>query len=311
VLIGWSLVLGSCKYTLISGIRRIKKKSKDWLIPNIFTCELYHYHHKRMNPVIKRNNVKVIGNGQQVMLFAHGFGCDQQSWQFIIDSFSDSSKVILFDYVGAGKSDLSQYDKVKYGTLNGYAQDVLDICEALDLQDVIFVGHSVSSMIGVLAAIAKPDYFKKLIFIGPSPRYLNDENYVGGFEAEDLASLFDFMDSNYLGWSSQLAPVIMGNADKPELGAFLTNSFCMTDPDIARQFARVTFYSDNRDDLGKLNIDSLTLQCSDDIIAPLAVGDYMKANVPGNALTVLTATGHCPHISAPEETINAIKAYLS
>lgn len=263
------------------------------------------------NPVLKRNNVQVIGNGRQVMLFAHGFGCDQQSWQFIVDAFTEDYKVVLFDYVGAGKSDLSQYDKDKYGSLQGYAQDVLDICEALDLHDVIFVGHSVSSMIGLLAAIRSPQYFRKLIFIGPSPRYLNEEDYTGGFERTDLDSLFEFMDSNYLGWSSQLAPAIIGNAERPELGAFLTNSFCATDPEIARQFARVTFYSDNRNDLGKLTVDSLTLQCSDDIIAPLAVGDYMHANTPGNALTILTATGHCPHISAPLETIRCIKDYLS
>lgn len=262
------------------------------------------------NPVLKRNNVKITGKGTQVMLFAHGFGCDQQSWQFIIDSFTEDFRVILFDYVGAGKSDLSQYDKEKYADLKGYAQDVLDICEALDLHDVIFVGHSVSSMIGLLAANKAPQYFKKLIFIGPSPRYINEEGYVGGFERTDLESLFEFMDSNYLGWSSQLAPTIMGNPDQPEHGAFLTNSFCMTDPEIARQFARVTFYSDNRQDLSKLTVDSLTLQCSDDIIAPLAVGDYMKANVPGNSLKVLNATGHCPHISAPEETVEAIRAYL-
>ncbi|MEO6631687.1 MAG: alpha/beta hydrolase [Mucilaginibacter sp.] len=264
-----------------------------------------------INHVLKRNNVKVIGRGTQVMLFAHGFGCDQQSWQFIVDAFTEDYRVVLFDYVGAGKSDLSQYDRDKYNNLQGYAQDVLDICEALDLLDVIFVGHSVSSMIGLLAAVKSPHYFKKLIFIGPSPRYLNDEDYTGGFEREDLDSLFDFMDSNYLGWSSQLAPAIMGNADKPELGAFLTNSFCTTDPEIARQFARVTFYSDNRQDLDKLTVKSLTLQCSDDIIAPLAVGDYMHTNTPGNAMTVLTATGHCPHISAPEETVRSIKSYLS
>lgn len=263
-----------------------------------------------LNRILKRNNVQVIGHGPQVMLFAHGFGCDQQSWQFVTDAFTDDYKVVLFDYVGAGKSDMSQYDQEKYNTLRGYAQDVLDICEALDLSNVIFVGHSVSSMIGLLAAIKSPQYFQKLIFIGPSPRYLNDTGYIGGFERPDLDSLFDFMDSNYLGWSSQLAPAIMGNADKPELGVFLTNSFCATDPEIARQFARVTFYSDNREDLAKLTIDSLTLQCSDDIIAPLPVGEYMQANTPRTTLKVLTATGHCPHISAPVEIINTIKSYL-
>jgi sigma-B regulation protein RsbQ len=264
-----------------------------------------------LNPILKRNNVTIAGRGRQVMLFAHGFGCDQQSWQFVVDAFTDDYKVILFDYVGAGKSDLSQYDTVKYASLEGYAQDVLDICEALDLSEVIFVGHSVSSMIGLLAAVKEPQYFKKLVFIGPSPRYLNDEGYTGGFEKADLDSLFEFMDSNYLGWSSAMAPAIMGNADQPEHGAFLTNSFCMTDPDIARQFARVTFFSDNRADLEKLQTESLTLQCSDDIIAPVAVGDFVRSNTPKNSLVMLKATGHCPHISAPAETIAAIKRYLA
>jgi sigma-B regulation protein RsbQ len=214
-----------------------------------------------MELIIKRNNVNVIGTGEKVMLFAHGFGCDQRSWQFVVDAFTDDHRVVLFDYVGSGGSDLTQYTSDKYGKLDGYAQDVLDICEALDLKEVIFVGHSVSSMIGMLAAIKKPEYFSKLIFIGPSPRYLNDAGYTGGFERADLESLFEFMDSNYLGWSNTMAPVIMGNADRPELGQFLTNSFCSTDPEVAREFARVTFFSDNREDLSKFNIDSLTLQC--------------------------------------------------
>jgi sigma-B regulation protein RsbQ len=264
-----------------------------------------------MSSSIKRNNVNVIGNGQKVMLFAHGFGCDQNSWKFIIDAFTNDYKLILFDYVGSGKSDLSEYDTSKYGTLQGYAQDILDICHELNIKDAIFVGHSVSSMIGVLAAKKDPALFEKLIFIGPSPRYLNEEGYTGGFEKADLEALFEFMDNNYLGWSSALAPAIIGNADRPELGEFLTNSFCSTDPDIAREFARVTFFSDNRADLKDLAVESLTLQCSDDIIAPIAVGNYINANLPKNTLVIMKATGHCPHISEPEETVAAIKAYLS
>jgi sigma-B regulation protein RsbQ len=264
-----------------------------------------------MDNILKRNNVAVIGDGSQTMMFAHGFGCDQNSWKFIVDAFTDDYKLVLFDYVGAGRSDLSQYDARRYSTLGGYAQDVLDICRALDLSDVIFVGHSVSSMIGLLAARQEPSYFKKLIFIGPSACYLNEEGYTGGFERADLENLFEFMDTNYLGWSGSLAPAIMGNADRPELGEFLTNSFCSTDPKIARQFARVTFYSDNRQDLKHLTVPSLTLQCSDDIIAPLFVGDYIRDNTPGNTLVVMQATGHCPHISEPEETINVIKAYMN
>mgnify|MGYP003575748630 CR=1 FL=1 len=245
------------------------------------------------------------------MLFAHGFGCDQNSWKFVTDAFAKDYKLILFDYVGAGKSDLSSYSSSRYGTLNGYAQDILEICDELKLEETIFVGHSVSSMIGLLAAVQHPAFFEKLVFVGPSPRYLNDEGYHGGFERADLEALFEFMDSNYLGWSSQLAPAIMGNADRPELGAFLTSSFCSTDPDIAREFARVTFFSDNRVDLPKLTVPSLTLQCTDDIIAPLSIGEYIAANTPSNTLYLMEASGHCPHISEPQETIKAIKKYLN
>jgi sigma-B regulation protein RsbQ len=260
---------------------------------------------------VRRNNVKISGRGTQPIMFAHGFGCDQQSWQFITDAFEDDYKVILFDYVGAGHSDLSAFDPSKYSSLEGYAEDVLDICEELDLRNVIFVGHSVSSMIGILAANKNPEYFEKLILIGPSPRYLNDEGYVGGFERKDLENLFEFMDSNYLGWSSTMAPAIMGNPDRPELGQFLTTSFCTTDPDIARSFARTTFFSDNREDLEKVSKPSLTLQCSDDIIAPEQIGEFVRQHTPGNTLYHMKATGHCPHISAPGETIKAIKEYLN
>jgi sigma-B regulation protein RsbQ len=263
-----------------------------------------------MESIIKRNNVQIIGKGHQAILFAHGFGCDQQSWKYIVDSFTDDYQVVLFDYVGSGKSDLNQYDSVKYSSLDGYAQDILDICEALQLKDIIFVGHSVSSMIGLLAAIKQPAYFQKLVFIGPSPRYLNDVDYKGGFEQADLESLFEFMDSNYLGWSSALAPTIMGNPDRPELGEFLTDSFCSNDPAIAQEFARVTFFSDNRADLHKLRVKSLTLQCSEDIIAPIQVGNYVKEHIPGNSIIIMRATGHCPHISEPEETISAIKSFI-
>lgn len=263
-----------------------------------------------MNYVMQRNNVTIVGDGSQVMLFAHGFGCDQNAWRYITNAFTPDYTIVLFDYVGAGKSDHSAYDKVKYSTLAGYAQDVLDICEALDLKDVIFVGHSVSSMIGVLAAKQKPEYFKKMVFVGPSPRYLNDDGYVGGFEMSDLEKLFEIMDSNYLGWSKTLAPAIMGNTNAPALGEELANSFCATDPDIAKQFARVTFLSDNRTDLSGLKVESLTLQCSEDIIAPLEVGYYMQEHTPNNTLILMKAKGHCPHMSAPDETILAIKSFI-
>lgn len=260
--------------------------------------------------VEKRNNVSISGKGKQPMLFAHGFGCDKNVWRYITPAFEEDYKIILFDYVGAGKSDLTAYDKERYDSLEGYAQDILEICASLDLQNVIFVGHSVSSMIGVLAAKEKPELFDCLIFIGPSPRYINDSDYVGGFERKDIEDLLEVMDSNYLGWSKTMAPVIMGNQDRPELGEELTNSFCATDPDIAKQFARVTFLSDNRMDLPVTQVPSFIMQCSEDAIAPLQVGEYVHKNIPDNTMEVMKATGHCPHLSAPQETVETIKGYL-
>jgi sigma-B regulation protein RsbQ len=263
------------------------------------------------NSVLSRNNVKVFGDGVQPMVLAHGFGCDQNMWRFVTPAFSADYKIVLFDYVGSGKSDLGAYDKNKYRSLSGYAQDVLDVCHALDLQNVIFVGHSVSSMVGVLAAIREPSLFSNLILVGPSPRYINDLPYVGGFERRDIEELLDTMDKNYIGWSNFIAPAIMKNADRPELAQELTDSFCSTDPVIARNFAEATFLSDNRADVPKVNVPSLILQCSDDIIAPNSVGDYLAREMPGSTFQQLQATGHCPHMSHPEETIEAIKAYLA
>jgi sigma-B regulation protein RsbQ len=244
------------------------------------------------------------------MLFAHGFGCDQHMWRFVAPAFEATHRVILFDHVGAGGSDLTAYDETKYGSLAGYATDVVELCEELSLQDVVFVGHSVSAMIGVLAAEQRPDLFGALVLVGPSPRYINDEGYVGGFEAEDIAELLDALDSNYLGWSASMAPVIMGHADEPQLGAELTASFCRTDPTIARHFARVTFTSDNRDDLGSVQVPTLVLQCADDVIAPASVGRYVHDRIPGSRLVELSATGHCPNLSAPDETTAAIRAFV-
>lgn len=260
--------------------------------------------------VKKRNNISIFGKGKQPMLFAHGFGCDKNVWRYITPAFEEDYKIVLFDYVGAGKSDLTAYDKERYDSLEGYAQDILEICASLDLQNVIFVGHSVSSMIGVLAAKEKPEFFDSLIFIGPSPKYINDSGYVGGFERKDIEDLLEVMDSNYLGWSKTIAPVIMGNQDRPELGEELTNSFCATDPDIAKQFARVTFLSDNRMDLPVTRVPSFTMQCSEDAIAPLQVGEYVHKNIPDNTMEVMKATGHCPHLSAPRETVDTIRGYL-
>jgi sigma-B regulation protein RsbQ len=260
--------------------------------------------------VVQRSNVRVRGRGIRPMLFAHGFGCDQNMWRLVAPAFEDSYRTVLFDHVGAGQSEISAYNRTKYATLDGYATDVLDICEELALSDVVFVGHSVSAMIGVLAAKRQPDRFGALILIGPSPRYLNDTDYVGGFSRQDIDALLDSLDSNYLGWSSAMAPVIMGNPDRPELGGELANSFCRMDPAIAADFARVTFLSDSREDLAEVQTPTLILQCSDDVIAPYSVGSYVHGRMPASRLVTMKATGHCPNLSAPDETIEAIVNFL-
>ena len=261
--------------------------------------------------VLARHNVTVHGpvDGQPLM-FAHGFGCDQNMWRFVAPSFADRYRVVLFDHVGAGGSDVAAYDAARYSSLGGYADDVVEICEALDLRDVVFVGHSVSAMIGVLAERARPDLFAALVLVGPSPRYIDDEGYVGGFSEPDINELLGSLDSNYLGWSSAMAPVIMANPDRPELGQELTSSFCRADPDIARAFARVTFLSDSRADLRAVSAPTLVLQCSDDVIAPVEVGRYVRDAIPGSTMVMLQATGHCPNLSAPEETTEAIDRFL-
>jgi sigma-B regulation protein RsbQ len=261
--------------------------------------------------ILVRNNVKVFGSGTRPMLFAHWFGCDQNMWRFITPAFERDYRIVLFDYVGAGKSDVSAFDLERYSTLEGYAQDVLDVCAALDLRDVIFVGHSVSSMVGVLAAKREPERFSQLIMVSPSPRYINDTDYVGGFERADIEGLLDLMDKNFIGWASFLAPVVMKNPDRPELETELEASFCSTDPKIARRFAETTFFSDNRKDLPDVAIPSLILQCAEDAIAPVEVGHYLLRNLPDSKLRLMRATGHCPHMSHPEETIAAMKEYLA
>ncbi|NDP28778.1 MAG: alpha/beta hydrolase [Flavobacterium sp.] len=261
--------------------------------------------------VLSRNNVKILGSGTQPMLFAHGYGCDQNMWRYVYPEFEKDYKIILFDHVGAGCSDHNSYSKEKYDDLLGYAEDILEICEELDLKDVILVGHSVSSMMAAIAANLEPSRFAKLIMIGPSARYINDEGYVGAFNKEDIDDLMDALDSNYLGWAANMAPVIIGNPDKPELGEELSISFCQTNPEIAKHFARVTFLSDNRKDLKSVTVPTLVLQCSQDIIAPLEVGKYVHDNLQNSEFHILNAIGHCPNLSAPEETTLAIKKYLA
>ncbi|HEY9693881.1 MAG TPA: alpha/beta hydrolase [Oculatellaceae cyanobacterium] len=261
--------------------------------------------------IILRNNVTCFGRGKQPMLFAHGFGCDQNMWRFLTPNFENDYKIFLFDYVGSGKSDLSAYSAERYSNLNGYVQDVVDICEALDLTDVIFVGHSVSSIIGILASLQVPHRFAHLILIAPSPCYINDlPDYLGGFERTDIEGLLDIMERNYMGWASLLAPIVMKNEEHPELTNELETSFCSTDPVIARRFAEVTFLSDNRHDLPKVTVPSLILQCSDDALAPIEVGHYLHRHLLGSTLQVMKATGHCPHMSHPQETLHLIKQYL-
>jgi sigma-B regulation protein RsbQ len=247
------------------------------------------------------------------MVFSHGFGCDQNMWRHVWPAFAEDHRVILFDHLGHGGSDRAAFDPERYATLEGYAADVLEICHELDLRDVVFVGHSVSAMIGGLAAAAEPDRFARLVMIGPSARYIDDAEagYTGGFTAGDIDGLLASLESNYLGWSSAMAPVIMGNEDRPELGTELTNTFCATDPAIAHHFARVTFLSDNRADLARVPTRSLVLQCSADVIAPTAVGEYVHAHLPDSELVMMAATGHCPNLSAPAETIAAIRSFLS
>jgi sigma-B regulation protein RsbQ len=258
----------------------------------------------------QRHNVTITGSGERAMVFAHGFGCDQNMWRFVAPAFEKDFRVILFDHIGAGRSDLSVYRPEKYASLDGYADDVVALGCELGVRRGVFVGHSVSAMIGVLAVKKAPEMFEDLVMIGPSPRYIDESEYVGGFTETQIHELLDFLDSNYMGWSQTMAPVIMGNRDRPELGEELTNSFCRTDPEIAKRFARATFLSDNRADLTGCSVRALILQCSEDVIAPQAVGEYVHRMLPRSELVVMKATGHCPNLSAPEETIAAMRMFL-
>jgi sigma-B regulation protein RsbQ len=260
---------------------------------------------------IQRNNVNVIGSGEQTLILAHGYGCDQNIWRHLTPYFADKYRIVLFDFVGSGGSAASAFDRTRYSTLAGYAQDVLDILEELKFENVHFVGHSVSSMVGVLASIAQPSRFATLTMIGPSASYINDGDYHGGFERADIEALLESLESNYIAWSAMMAPLIMGNADRPELARELEASFCRMDPFIAHHFARVTFLSDNRADLPLVKTRTLILQCQKDAIADMQVGEYVHSRVPRSEFVVLDATGHCPHMSAPNEVALAMKRFLS
>lgn len=262
--------------------------------------------------VVGRNNVTITGrhDGPTVVL-AHGFGCDQNMWRLVLPVLAERFRVVLFDYVGSGRSDPSAWDRQRYSSLDGYAEDVLEICAALELTDVVFVGHSVSAMVGAIAAVRQPRRFAKLVMLVPSPCYIDDPatGYVGGFSAGDIDELLESLDSNYLGWSATMAPVIMGNPERPELGQELTDSFCATDPLMAAVFARTTFLSDSRAELASVAIPTLVLECEQDVIAPRRVGAYVHASIPGSRLVTLAATGHCPQLSAPEATASEIVAF--
>ncbi|MFC4536136.1 alpha/beta fold hydrolase [Sphaerisporangium dianthi] len=257
-----------------------------------------------------RNNVVVTGRrGAPVVMLAHGFGCDQNLWRLVAPTLAEEFEVVLFDYVGSGRSDLSAWREERYASLDGYAQDVLDVCQELDLRDVVFVGHSVSAMVGVLAADREPARFGRLVLLVPSPCYIDDGEYRGGFSAGDIGELLESLEDNYLGWSGAMAPVIMGNPERPELAEELAGAFCRTDPAIARVFARATFLSDSRADLATVKVPALILECEQDVIAPREVGAYVHAAIPGSRLVTLDAIGHCPQLSAPEATAGAIASF--
>lgn len=258
-----------------------------------------------------RNNVRVSGSGPTTLFFAHGFGCDQNMWRLLAPAYADRYKTVLFDLVGSGSSDHSAFDPAKYSTLQGYADDLVEIVEEFSDGPAILVGHSVSAMVGVLADLAAPGKFAAHVMVGPSPCYINDGDYIGGFSREDIESLLGTLESNYLGWSSTMAPAIMGNPERPELGEELSNSFCRTDPEIAKHFARVTFLSDHRAQLQQLTTPSLILQCDEDMIAPVAVGEYMHRMLPNSTLKIIENVGHCPHLSQPSASADAIDQFLA
>jgi sigma-B regulation protein RsbQ len=257
-----------------------------------------------------RNNVTVSGAGPTTLVFAHGFGCDQAVWRLMAPAFEERYRVLLFDLVGSGNSDLAAYDRKRYGALHAYADDLLEIIGEIGGGPVVHVGHSVSAMIGLLAGIKAPECFLAQVMIAPSPCYVDQDDYHGGFSRGDIDELLETMEANYLGWSSSMAPLIMGAPNLPHLGIELTNNFCRNDPEIARHFGRVTFLSDHRADLEHATVPALILQCSDDLIAPVEVGDYLHRKLAGSVLRQVRNIGHCPHLSAAQECVRLTQAFL-
>lgn len=259
----------------------------------------------------RRNALTVKGKlDGPVLMMAHGYGCSQDMWRLLVPYFEQKYRIVLFDHIGSGNSDAKMYNKIRYDSLHGYALDMLEICTHLDLKDISLVCHSVSCMIGILAANMRPDLFSRLVLIAPSPCFINEGEYQGGFDVAAIDGLIEAMETNYTSWSGAITPVIMGNMERPELAGELNNSFCSMDREVARDFGRITFRSDHRKDLPLLKVKSLILQCSDDLIAPPYVGKYVHEHLEGSVLHNLKATGHCPHLSAPAETAAAITEYL-
>ena len=260
--------------------------------------------------VLRRNHVVVSGAPEgRPIVFAHGYGCSQAMWRFVAPAFDADHRVVLFDHVGAGRSDVAAYQPSKYDSLEGYASDLLEILDALELEDAIVVGHSVSAMVAVVAANRDASRIGALVLVGPSPRYTDAPGYTGGFTQEAIDGLLDSLDANYTGWARGIAPIIMGNADRAGLGVELADSFCATDPEIARHFAHVTFLSDNRRDLPEVTVPTLIIQTQDDVIAPAAVGRYVHAAIPGSVYTEIPVAGRLPHLSGPTHVVAAIRAF--
>jgi sigma-B regulation protein RsbQ len=262
--------------------------------------------------IIKRNHVNVQGQGNQTLIFAHGFGADQTVWRHIVAAFDSDYRIVLFDHVGAGKSDFTAYSRSRYSSLYGYAEDLLELCAELKLTHTILVGHSVSAMIALLASVMEPQRFSRLIFIGASPRYLNDVDYHGGFEQSDLDALYAAMSANYEAWACGFfAPLMMGNPERPSLAREYAATLAAIRPDIALAVARAIFQSDFRAHLPRLTLPTLIIQSSDDKAVPPNVGRYLAAKIPKSQLVNINAQGHVPHLSAPDEVIRAIRAYLA